>query len=406
MLYASRISRVPLLLVRLVIFGLLSGCVLLAGCSATNTSSSAAIFTSSPESFSEYRRELGHWLERHSMPQRNAREIELNLPFERKADPSVPYRGVYLLFHGLNDSPYVWNDLADELNQRGFDVRAVLFEGHGSTPVKMLDVRMRSWLATAYAHFDAIHSTGVDVHLGGFSMGAVIATLVARENPDVASLFLISPAYNSRLNHYLRYSGIYRYFKPWLFGGMIREDNPIKYNSIPINSGWQFYKLTRHLKRMWRRDDRLAMPVLLVHTEEDSVVDVNYTAALYNKRFTHPDRLMILYTADQSRLAQELDDRHHETLSGSFPKHRILSQSHLGLMYAPDNPLFGESGNVLVCNGNDYPTFIACLRSPQHWYGAQHDESPDGVPVARTTWNPDWRTVLSRFDERILSNLR
>jgi len=115
-LYASRISRVPLLLVRLFIFGVLSVCSLLAGCSATNAANSAAIFTSSPEPFSEYRSELRHWLERHAMPQRNARDIELNLPFERKADPSVPYRGVYLLFHGLNDSPYVWNDLADELN--------------------------------------------------------------------------------------------------------------------------------------------------------------------------------------------------------------------------------------------------------------------------------------------------
>ena len=340
------------------------------------------------------------------MSQRNAADVELNLPFERKADPSVPYRGVYLLFHGLNDSPYVWHDLSDELTHRGFDVRAVLFEGHGSSPVQMLDVSMRSWLDTAYAHFDAVSASGVAVHLGGFSMGAVLATLIAREHPEIASLLLISPAYDSRLNRYLRFSGIYQRFRPWLFGGMIREDNPIKYNSIPINSGWQFYKLTRHLKRTWRRQDKLAMPVLLVSTHEDSVVDVSYTESLFKKRFTHPDRLMIKYAGDAAQLTRGAKNRHVEIRRATFPEHRILSQSHLGLMYAPDNPLFGREGTVLVCNGNDYPVFIACMRSQQHWFGAQHAESSDGIPVARTTWNPDWDNVLNRFDERVMRHLQ
>ena len=391
-------------LVRLFAFCLLSVCVLIAGCS-TRTSGNA-LFSVPTEPFSEYRQSLAGWLEQHSMPQRSAADIELNLPFERKADPAVPFRGVYLLFHGLNDSPYVWHDLSDELTQRGFDVRAVLLEGHGSSPVQMLDVSMRSWLDTAYAHFDALRAEGATVHIGGFSMGAVLATLIARDHPEVASLLLISPAYESRLNHYLKYSGIYRLYRPWLFGGMILEDNPIKYNSIPINSGWQFYKLSRHLKRSWRRRDSLAMPVLLVVTVEDSVVDVDYTEALFKKRFTHPDRLMIKYTGDAARLTQSTDTPHVEVRSAAFPEHRIVSQSHLGLMYAPDNALFGKDGSVLVCNGNEYPVFIACLRARQHWYGAQHAASPDGVPVARTTWNPDWDAVLNRFDERVMRHLQ
>ncbi len=391
-------------LVRLFALCLLSVCVLLAGCSTRISGN--ALFGAPTDTFSEYRLSLAAWLEQHSMPQRSTDDIELNLPFERKADTSVPYRGVYLLFHGLNDSPYVWHDLSDELTQRGFDVRAVLLEGHGSSPVQMLDVRMRSWLVAAYAHFDALRATGATVHIGGFSMGAVLATLIAREHPEVASLLLISPAYKSRLNHYLRYSGIYRLYRPWLFGGMILEDNPIKYNSIPINSGWQFYKLSRHLKRAWRRRDRLAMPVLLVTTLDDSVVDVDFTEALFKKRFTHPDRLMIQYTGDASQLLRSTDNRHVEVRAASFPEHRIVSQSHLGLMYAPDNALFGKDGSVLVCNGNEYPVFIACLRARQHWFGAQHAVSPDGVPVARTTWNPDWDAVLDRFDERVMRHLQ
>jgi len=54
---------------------------------------------------------------------------------------------------------------------------------------------------------------------------------------------------------------------------------------------------------------------------------------------------------------------------------------------------------VLVCNGNDWPTFSRCLYSKEnHWFGAQHTQSPDNIPVARTTYNPDFDAVFKAFD--------
>jgi alpha-beta hydrolase superfamily lysophospholipase len=87
------------------------------------------------------------------------------------------------------------------------------------------------------------------LYLGGFSVGAVIATILTLEqSDDIAGLFLISPACHSQLNSLLGWSWIYAWFKPWMFGGLIYEDNPIKYNSIPINSGTQYYRTTQYLK--------------------------------------------------------------------------------------------------------------------------------------------------------------
>ncbi|MFK7855755.1 MAG: alpha/beta hydrolase [Granulosicoccus sp.] len=383
-----------------------------------SSSSPADAFPVFDEDFARYRAAVNVWLHKRSMSHRSSEDIELNLPFELSASKAVAYQGRYLLFHGLNDSPYVWRNMATELSNRGFDVRAVLFEGHGSTPKDMLKVQWEAWLNSAREHLQAWQSNGVPMHLGGFSMGAVIATWLALDNPEIASLLLISPAFESRLNRYLRWSGLYAKFRPWVFGGMILEDNPIKYNSIPINSGWQYFQLTRGLKRRWGWREKITIPTLMVLTEDDSVVNHDYTQVLYHKRFVSDRRSMIIYSARSKNPNAVTDNQAVDTnseasaahvgypveeyRSSAFVQRRILNQSHLGLMYSPMDPLFGQAASVLVCNGNEYPVFIACMRSTDHWFGAQHTVSPDGVPVARTTYNADWQGVLKRLDEVLL----
>ena len=329
------------------------------------------------------------------MSQRSAADVQYNLPFERKANADVSYRGKFLLIHGLNDSPYVFSDVATELTERGFDVRAILLPGHGSTPKAQLNVTAAQWLSAAREQLMFWHQDDtVPMYLGGFSMGSVIATTLALERDTIAGLFLFSPAYKSQMNHMLRWAALYSRFKPWVFGGMIIEDNPTKYNSIPINGAAQYYELTRILKKRWGKK-KLDMPILAVASSDDSVVDVEHFVQIFNHKFTAAQRQLVLYTnATPLDTLANVDYR-----KSAFPDLRILNQSHQGVLIAPDNPLFGKNGRVLVCNGNDWPTYSGCLYSKEnHWYGAQHTPSPDSVPVARTTYNPDFAGVFDTFD--------
>jgi esterase/lipase len=372
---------------------------------AGDSNSKTQRFPEASPDFGKYIEQVEEYLIRHSLPGRSKSEIRLNLPFEVPASSQVPYRGKYLLIHGLNDSAYVWTDLAQAIAARGFDVRAILLPGHGSHPKEMLNISFRSWLRSVRKHYENWQVDDTPIYIGGFSLGGVLATILALEKPKIAGLLLISPAYHSQLNSLLRWSGIYAKFRPWMFGGLITEDNPVKYNSIPINSGTQYFNTTVHLKKMLRDDkkpwlgEHLKMPVMMVATANDSVVDVDYSRYVFHNYFRNSHSRFLMYqpTTATAQPREVVRNSH-------YPQRRIINLSHLSLLNAPYNPLYGENGSVLVCNGNEYPIFQACMRASGHWFGAQHTPSPDGVAVARSTYNPDFGYLLELFDQVFLNS--
>lgn len=326
---------------------------------------------------------------------RSPNDVEYNVPFELSANNEVPYRGRYLLIHGLNDSPAVWHDVALALSERGFDVRAILLPGHGNTPEAQLHVSWRQWLDAARLQLDYWHSADAPLYLGGFSLGGVLATILALENDEIDGLFLFAPAFQSSKIGLLRWASWVAPIKPWVFGGMIIEDNPTKYNSIPINAAAQYYKTSRYLQRHWHQQI-LSMPVLMIETMNDSVVDVQKTRHIFARRFSSPGRRLLLYSNDRIQAGS------HEIIRPSaYPSLRILNQSHQGMMVSPENPLFGQDATQLVCNGNEWKIFSACLYYTEgpHWHGAEGTPSPDGVPVARTTFNPDFDGIMALHDQ-------
>lgn len=356
-------------------------------------------FPAPSEPFDRHVKLVKQHLLKTQLPGRRDRDVAYNLPFDLKANTNTTYRGQFLLIHGLNDSPYVWRDMAEQLVERGFDVRAILLPGHGSTPEAQLNISSKQWIKAAREHLALYRQPGVPIYLGGFSLGGVIATLLATETPDLAGLLLFSPAYKSQMDHLLRWAGVYSWFEPWVFGGIIIEDNPVKYNSIPINGAYQYYKTAKRLQRRWPKKP-LTVPTLMVGSVYDSVVDMAYAQSSFTKGFKGAKRF-ILYDNEQASTAFDEPDRSADVIyrQSAYPELRILNQSHQSVLVHRDNPLYGEEGDVLVCNGNEWEVFSRCLYySGQHWYGAQNTASPDEAPVARSTYNPDFDFVLQQFD--------
>lgn len=353
-------------------------------------------FPEPQSNFNAYIHEVEQYLRSTQMPQRAGDDVTYNLPYHVAAKSGVPFRGTFLLIHGLNDSPYVFSDVKEQLVNRGFDVRAILLPGHGNTPKAQLNMSYKTWLNAARQHLALLKKqTDGPVYAGGFSLGGVIATILAYEDKDIEGLVLFSPAFKSQKHHLLRWASLYSRYKPWVFGGMIIEDNPTKYNSIPINGTAQYFKTTQQLNSLWRFK-KLDIPVLIVMSQDDSVVNVEHAISKFNTRFSSAAKHLIVYSNSSDIKPSEFIT----VKPSAYPELRVLNQSHQSVLMSRSNPLFGEEGSVLVCNGNEWAVFSACLYyRGTHWYGAHTTPSPDGVPVARVTYNPDFNAVFDSFDE-------
>lgn len=113
------------------------------------------------------------------------------------AEPLCIERGrprACLLFHGWLSSPADFGELPEALDQAGWDVRAPLLPGHGTTCEDLDGVRAEELLAAAREHYQALAARHEEVALGGFSMGGTIATILAAERAP-SRLVLIAPYY-------------------------------------------------------------------------------------------------------------------------------------------------------------------------------------------------------------------
>ncbi len=112
----------------------------------------------------------------------------------------LPYRagdgktGV-LLIHGFFGSPHEVFPLSECLRQHGFRVSSVLLLGHGRNPEALRGVRWQDWLAAVRQELLDLQQQCAEVVVVGFSMGGLLATLLAKELP-IKALILLAPAFH------------------------------------------------------------------------------------------------------------------------------------------------------------------------------------------------------------------
>ncbi|MHC5002719.1 MAG: alpha/beta fold hydrolase [Planctomycetota bacterium] len=102
-------------------------------------------------------------------------------------------RGGVVLVHGYLSSPEQMRPLAERLRERGLVVYAVRLPGHGTAPEQLTQVTWRQWLdAVLHAH-DVVAPHAGRTIVGGFSLGGILALLLAaRRRDDVHGVFTIN----------------------------------------------------------------------------------------------------------------------------------------------------------------------------------------------------------------------
>lgn len=104
-----------------------------------------------------------------------------------------------VLIHGLTGAPIEMKPLEKYIRKLGFDVESVLLAGHGAGYQEVYESSWTEWIESVRAAVKQCLQTHDQVIIAGLSMGAVIGSLIASEEPRVAGLVMLSPT--------LRYDG-------------------------------------------------------------------------------------------------------------------------------------------------------------------------------------------------------
>lgn len=217
-------------------------------------------------------------------------------PEQRAATPLTVWAGSpgVLLIHGFGGDPAEVRPLAAACIREGYSVHAPLLPGHGALPDALVGVRWQQWAEAAAQGFATLRRHCSEVVVVGFSMGALLAVLLAAQLP-VERLVVLAPALSLRGQLLVNLSGIARYVISWYYPlaradfkdpalrALIRRrvpdadlDDPVVCEQLrrtvraPLAAIHQLTLLQRHA---WRMLPRVTAPTLVVQGRDDTTVD-------------------------------------------------------------------------------------------------------------------------------------
>lgn len=378
-------------------FAVIGSLTILGACSQSTTDANYVPSDSLPNysqsSFQQYVDETKQWLTEHRIFKSNnlEKELSVNLPFEIK--PNKPNGKGVLLVHGLGDSPFSFIDVAQHLADQGYLVRSILLPGHGSKVADLMLPSLEDWQNVVHHHTQLLKTQTDEVWLGGYSTGANLVTSEALKDDDIAGLLLFSPAFKPG-SPTVKFAKIASYFITW--ADQDPETNPIRYNSLPMHGAAVYYDTVKVVQQDLE-GKKYTKPVFMIASEGDHVIDTTFATSVFKTQFTNVKNHLV-WQGENTFPANNAT-----TFSMNRPELKIVDGSHMGLLFSPNNPEYGENGAVRICsNGQTEEQELACEEGADVWFSAYGVKEEDKI-FARLTYNPYFEQSMEMLDHVMAS---
>lgn len=325
-------------------------------------------------------------------------------PYEMVANPEK----VVVLVHGLTDSPFLFNDIAQQLFTNGWSVRTVLLPGHGTAPADLTEVELQDWRDAVNFAVNQAQRDYPQVWLGGVSTGgALLMDYVYRhQQPEqlrgIAGLLLWSPATQAQssqawLAEYLDYLP----FFTWL--DKAADTDFAKYESFPVHAAALVQELMIELASQQSEQRWPALPVLIHASADDQTIDSSVTRRWFDAMQQQaPRSTLYWYLAHSAQVSA------NEVTESGVVLQRCQSVScaavddfaHTSLAAAPRNWHYGEYG-YRNCSHylSDEALFKACKTSANNRLGEVTESALANAsataPLQRLTFNPEFQQMIS-----------
>jgi carboxylesterase len=176
-----------------------------------------------------------------------------------------------LLIHGFTGTPSHMRYLGQFLHyEADYTVKAPLLPGHGTSLEDMEKTGQKDWLAASEQAYQKLVQRYEKVHVIGYSMGGVLALLLA-EKYEVDRLVTIAAPVKFQtklvylaplLKHFMR-------FKSWQQETK-RDRYDVRYSGFPVRCLEELVKLVRKMKK---KIAEVNSPLLVVQSRQDGTVN-------------------------------------------------------------------------------------------------------------------------------------
>ncbi len=242
-----------------------------------------------------YKNQLGQTLPCSTQPAYRHKVCSSLLKNEGNA-PFVLHHGdktqkVFVLFHGLSDSPFFLTTIAQSLYDQGYNVLVALLPGHGKkeADADMQDPELAArWHDNVQNMIGLAPEFGTDLYIGGFSTGGALAAQYVLENPNEATgllLFSGALALDSSVETMANIWGI-----KWLAKTLDGDyqsvgPNPFKYPSVARYSAFQLTDVIFSVRDLIEQQKPLDIALFAAHSEADNTTPISGVKDLiaYNK---------------------------------------------------------------------------------------------------------------------------
>jgi len=195
-----------------------------------------------------------------------------------------------LLIHGYMAAPAEMRGLADFFHERGYTVYVPRLKGHGTAPEDLARVSYDDWIESAEEGYVILKHMCDKIFVGGFSTGAGLALDLATRVKGLDGVFAVAPP--------MKLMDFGAYFVPAIdiwnqmmkkarLGNIAKEfirndpeNRDINYVRNPIAGVRQ---LERFMDRLEPKLETIDVPVLVVQSRNDPVVNPESTQKLFNK---------------------------------------------------------------------------------------------------------------------------
>ena len=220
-------------------------------------------------------------------------------PFFFLGDRSKP---ACLLVHGFTGAPKEMRWMGEYLNEQGYTCLGVRLAGHATDPEDMIRSNWTDWTASVEDGYHLLSGITEDIFLVGLSMGGVLSLLMSAQL-DVRGVVAMSTPYKLKDDPRLPFVGLISRIKPYMpkskdppGTGWFDQDSWKDHISYPKNPVRSVGELNKLLGEMHKALPKVDVPVLLVHSKDDTYVSPESIELIYNDLKNASDKTKLYLT--------------------------------------------------------------------------------------------------------------